>query len=139
MCWRFWQRFRSSRGGRLLPFILVLNVWFVNKTLFSVCEGVLSFDIKLFGEIRSTESGFVSLFKFIGEIYSVWRYDEIAFLIWITLNPCFVQTSSSGWIMLTSESFNIIWLWGSRDVSNLLKVLLVSENLSTKVSLKCLK
>ena len=31
---------------------------------FSVCEGVLSFDNKLFSEIRSRESGFVSLFKF---------------------------------------------------------------------------
>ena len=71
------------------------------------------------------------MFKFIGETSLFSKYDEMAFLIWITLNSCSVQISSSGWTTLSSDSLPIIfvvrslifWIWDSRDLSNLLKSL----------------
>ena len=67
--------------GWLLPFILVLNVWFVNKTLFSVYEGVHF------------------------EHMMNWPFwSELLYSI-----PCSVQSSSSGWTIL-SDSFRIMFI-----------------------------
>ena len=66
---------------KLLAFILVFNFWFVNKTLFSICEEVLSFDNELLYETTSSVSGFVSVFKFIGKTCLFSKYDDTEFLI----------------------------------------------------------
>ena len=64
-----------------MAFILVFNVLLVNKTSFSICEGVLGFGNEIFCETTSRVSDFVSLRKFIGETSLFLRYDERAFLI----------------------------------------------------------
>ena len=71
------------------------------------------------------------MFKFIGKTSSFSKYDEIAFLIWITLNSCSVQISSFGWAILSSDLLSVsfvvkslvFWICDSRDLSNLLKSL----------------
>ena len=37
------EELKEIEGWQLLAFILVFNVWFVNKTLFSISEEVLIF------------------------------------------------------------------------------------------------